>query len=169
MSRNCFLMTWKAVKLTTRIGFVRRGAFEFTLRAEAIVAALIILKADVFHRGGKSVVGWIDRRSGADYDVSPHRASGNVTRDGGIAFAKAVAQEVEAVRSAIRDVFRVDEAGRGFAVQRHDVAVLEVRVVTQSDVVIVRHRQKTIHDAGEQVVGDLQSIRALRNIRGVFA
>src|SRR5690349_11116558 len=131
MSRNCFLMTGEAVNLTPGIGLVGGGAFEFTLRRESEVAAVVILKTNVFGGCRKGVVGRVDRRIRADDHVAFEVNTRGISRERRVPFAGAVAEDAVAVRGAVRDVVSVDEAGRRLAVQRHDVPALEVRVVTQ--------------------------------------
>src|ERR1041385_1119613 len=117
MSRNCFLMTGKAVKLTTRIGFVGSAAFEFTFRTQLVVTTLSILETDVFDRCGKGVARWVYRCVRPNHDVSFDGVAGSITRQGWSAFADAVTKDPVAVRATIRDVVCVDEAGRRLAVQ----------------------------------------------------
>src|ERR1041385_726960 len=162
-------MTGQAVKLTAGIGFVSGGAPEFTPGRETKVTARVILKTDVLDAARVGVARRIGRLARADNNVAPDVGTGRVTRKGGVSFAHAVTKDAVTVTGAIRDVVGVDEAGRGFAVERHDVTALEVRVVTQRDIGVVRHGEESISDSGEQVVRDFYAIRALRSIGRVFA
>ena len=56
------------------------------------------------------------------------------------------------------NVVRVNEADRRLAIKGGHVSVLKMRVVIDSDVVETRHGEKTIGDAGEQVVCDHQVV-----------
>ena len=71
-----------------------------------------------------------------------------------ITFADAVAENTVTRWITIRQIVSVDETGRGLAVNRHDIAALEMRVVRDGHIVVTGHRQPAIRDPDEQIVCD---------------
>ena len=162
-------MTGEGVKLTAGIRFLIAGAFEFTFRRETEISPSIILKANVFYGFRKGVAGRVNRRISADENVSFDIGIGRITRERRIPFADAIAEDAVTLFVAVRDVVSVDEAGRDFAVQRHDVPALEVSVVTYLDVGVFGHGQESIADSSEQIVRDRDPVRVLGSVGRVFA
>src|SRR5690349_21527715 len=132
------------------------GSFSVrTTRAEAIIALLKIHKADLIDRGGKLVLFRIKRRVGANQNVVPEdRIRRQKLRQRHVAFAGRVAKHAVTLAAANGDVVAIDKLLGRRAVKDGDVAGLEMRVMSDLDVVKAVHRQKRSAYISEQIVTD---------------